>query len=101
MRRALAILALLPGCAAAPEVDVARFAGRVPPAPEGTPALLPVEAVLEAGPPRAALATPPGGLEGRAAALRARAAGLAGPVIPAPERGRLEAARVAPPSPSG
>ena len=115
MRRALVLLALLAGCAAPPEVDVERFAGRIPPARPGSPALLPIEAVLAAPPPRAQpAAAPREEVEDRAAALRARAAALGGPVIPGADRARLEDARrgastsggapaesrVAPPSPT-
>ena len=94
MRRAssaLLALTLGSGCAAPPEVDVARFAGRVPAASEGYPALRPIEAA----PPRRATAPQALGdaLEARASALRARAGALRGPVIPEPERGRLDDAR--------
>ena len=101
MRRAMALLALLAGCAAPPEIDVERFAGRIPPARPGSPALLPIEAVLAAPPPRAEPAPPRAEVEDRAAALRARAAALSGPVIPATDRDRLEEARGMAPAPGG
>ena len=86
---ALAALALM-GCADPPEVDVARFDGRIPAAPEGYPDLRPIE---RAAPPAGVQSPPAPGLEARAAALRARAGALRGPVIPGPERDRLEEAR--------
>ena len=95
MRAALLVLPLaaLAGCAAPPEIDVARFADRIPPAAEGTPALLPVADVLAAGPPRAEPGEARADVGARAAALRARAEALASPVIPPAERARLEDAR--------
>ncbi len=95
VRRALLapLTAALAGCGMPPEIDVARFEGRVPPAAEGTPALLPLADVLAAGPTRADRGDVRAEVETRAAALRARAAALAGPVIPPAERERLEDAR--------
>lgn len=78
---------LLAACDATPEIDVSRFQGRVPQAPEGYPSLLPREA-LEAEPVRSA--TPHADAESRAAALRARATDLAGPVIGPSDRVRLQ-----------
>ena len=105
MRRVLrlSLVCALAGCAAPPEVDVSRFEGRIPPADAGTPALLPLSAVLAAERPRAdrgraVAAARRAEVEARAAALRARAGALAGPVIPADERERLEDALPRPPA---
>ena len=104
MRPAPLALLLVPlaACAPLPAIDVARFENRLPPADADVPALLPVEAVLAAGPSRAdrgaeRAAEEGAAVEARAAALRARAEALSGPVIPPAERGRLEDARTPPP----
>lgn len=90
MSRLVPLLLLLAACEATPAIDVSRFEARAPRPPDGYPSLLPREA-LEAEPPRPA--APQAGAEVRAAALRARAAALAGPVIEPAERARLEGAR--------
>ena len=87
------LLTALAGCEAPPEIDVARFEDRIPPAAEGTPALLPIAEVTAAEPPRADRGGGDAEVEARAVALRARVEALAGPVIPPAERERLEDAR--------
>ena len=90
-RAAAASLLCLAACAAPPEVEVSRFEGRAPPAPEGYPALLPIP---DLEPERAGPAPAEGASEeARAAALRSRATALAGPVIAPAERARLDEAR--------
>lgn len=84
MPRLLLVLASLAACSPTPEVDASRFQGLVPPAPEGTPPLLP-PSVDPA--PSAAKGLPTGP---RVEALRARAAALSGPVVEEAERERLE-----------
>ena len=83
--RALPLLIALAACADFPEVDALESAAaRNAP----FPALLPT-AAFEGGPaPRLSPATG-AALEGRIAALRARAAALRGPVLTAADRARL------------
>ncbi|MBN9888372.1 hypothetical protein [Salipiger abyssi] len=80
----LLLLALV-GCAQFPELDAARTPG-VEAMP--FPALLPLDGLLDGPEPRA---TPEmrAGIEGRVAGLRARAARLQGPVVPASDRARM------------
>ncbi|MBU2959609.1 hypothetical protein KO516_01965 [Citreicella sp. C3M06] len=81
----LLIPVALAGCTAFPDLDRARTAEtRWAPYPD----LLPLEQLTD-GPSPMVDAQMRVGLESRAEALRARAAGLSGPVVPAPVRSRM------------
>lgn len=77
----------LPGCASFPELDAARSPGV---ASQPFPALLPLDGLIAAPPPRA---TPElrEGIEDRAEGLRARAARLQGTVVAEGDRARMDA----------
>ncbi|GGG86829.1 hypothetical protein GCM10011415_41640 [Salipiger pallidus] len=87
MRLTICLLPLaLLGCAQFPELEAARTPG-VAQAP--FPDLLPIDSLLAGPAPRA---TPQmrEGIEGRVEGLRARAARLQGPVVPASTRTRMQ-----------
>lgn len=78
--------AVLAGCAPAPDLG-----GTIPPELEAAPypRLLPLEPILAASRDSAIAPDVEAGLDARAARLRARAAGLRGPVIEPPLRARM------------
>lgn len=84
-RVALLLACGVAACTQFPEIDAVETPG-VENAPY--PELLPLDTLLESGPPRA---TPEmrGDVEARAAALKARAAGLDGPVVDDATRSRM------------
>lgn len=85
MRFLPVILVLLSACAQFPELDATATPGV---AEAAYPDLVPMETLLTAPEPRA---TPQAraGVEGRAAALRARADRLRGPVVSTPIKARM------------
>ncbi len=87
MRRALACLLCLAACARPPALDdTVTEADRSAPYPK----LVPLEDILDATPDGPAPVAFPD-VSARADALRARASVLRGPVVPAPDRARMEA----------
>ena len=91
-RAALALVLSFSACTQFPELDATQTPG-VANAPY--PRLLPLDGLLTAS---AGTATPAvvAGIEGRVAALRARAARLGGPVVPASVKARMRRGVVTP-----